>query len=143
MKAMEEPSHPILLFDGVCNLCSGSVQFIIKRDPGARFRFASLQSAVGEGLLAELRIDRQVLDSLIVVEEGRWYKESDAVLRIVRILGGPWKALGIFRLIPRSLRDRLYRLVARNRYRWFGKKEACWLPTPELRERFLEASGAV
>lgn len=143
MKAMEEPSHPILLFDGVCNLCSGSVQFIIKRDPGARFRFASLQSATGERLLAELRIDRMALDSLIVVEEGRWYKESDAVLRIVRILGGPWKALGIFRLIPRPLRDRLYRLVARNRYRWFGKKEACWLPTPELRKRFLEVSSAV
>lgn len=138
MNGMETSAHPILLFDGVCNFCSGSVQFIIQRDPGGRFRFASLQSAVGEWLLAELHIDRMALDSLIVVEEGRWYKESDAVLRIVRILGGPWKALGIFRLIPRPLRDRLYRLVARNRYRWFGKQETCWLPTPELRERFLD-----
>ncbi len=137
MKGMGEPSHPIVLFDGVCNLCNGSVQLIIKRDPGARFRFASLQSAVGERLLAELRIDRRGLDSLIVVEEGRWYKESDAVLRIVRILGGPWRALGIFRLIPRPLRDRAYRIVARNRYRWFGRRETCWLPTPELRSRFL------
>ncbi len=136
---MEESAHPILLFDGVCNLCNGSVQFIIRRDPGARFRFASLQSEVGQRYLDELRIDREALDSLILVEGDRWSKESDAVLRIARLLGGPWKALAVFRLLPRPLRDRLYRLIARNRYRWFGKQESCWLPTPELRGRFLDS----
>jgi predicted DCC family thiol-disulfide oxidoreductase YuxK len=133
---MEMPANPIVLFDGVCNLCNGSVQFIIRRDPKARFRFASLQSTVGERLRGELGID-PTLDSVLLVEDGRWYKESDAALRIAHGLGGPWKALGIFRLIPTFLRDRAYRLIARNRYRWFGKQETCWLPTPELRGRFL------
>jgi predicted DCC family thiol-disulfide oxidoreductase YuxK len=133
---MEAPANPIVLFDGVCNLCSGSVQFIIRRDPKALFRFASLQSPVGERLRGELGID-PALDSVLLVEDGRWYKESDAALRIAHGLGGPWKLLGIFRLIPKSLRDHAYLLIARNRYRWFGKMEACWLPTPELRGRFL------
>lgn len=137
MNGMAASAHPIVLFDGVCNLCNGSVQLIIRHDPRARFRFASLQSPVGERLLGELGIDPKVIDSIIVVEDGRGYQESDAVLRIARGLGGPWKALGIFRLIPKLLRDRAYRLIARNRYRWFGKMEACWVPTPELRGRFL------
>lgn len=128
----------VLLFDGVCNLCSGAVRFIIPRDPRRKFRFASLQSAAGERLLTEHGIDRRVLDSIILIEDGRWHAESDAVLRIARLLGGPWRLAGVFRLIPRPLRNRLYRLVARNRYRWFGRKEVCWLPTPELRARFLE-----
>jgi predicted DCC family thiol-disulfide oxidoreductase YuxK len=135
---MEASPHPILLFDGVCNLCNGSVQLIIRRDPGARFRFASLQSEAGQRYLDELRIDRESVDSVVLIEGDRWYKEGDAALRIARHLGGPWRALGIFRLVPRPLRDRLYRFVARHRYRWFGKREACWLPTPELRQRFLD-----
>jgi predicted DCC family thiol-disulfide oxidoreductase YuxK len=138
MKPMGASPPAVLLFDGVCNLCSGAVRFIIPRDPRGRFRFASLQSAAGERLLAELRIDRQALDSIILVEHGHWYAESDAVLRIANLLGGAWRLFGVFRLIPRPLRDRLYRLVARHRYRWFGRKEVCWLPTPELRARFLE-----
>jgi predicted DCC family thiol-disulfide oxidoreductase YuxK len=135
---METPANPIVLFDGVCNLCSGSVQFLLRRDPGGRFRFASLQSQVGEELLAKLGIDRRVVDSVILVEGDRWYKESDAALGIARQLPGAWKLLTAFRLIPRPLRDAAYRLIARNRYRWFGRTEACWLPTPELRERFLD-----
>ncbi|HEX9940420.1 MAG TPA: thiol-disulfide oxidoreductase DCC family protein [Thermoanaerobaculia bacterium] len=135
---MESSSHPVVLFDGVCNLCSGSVQFLIRRDPQGRFRFASLQSDAGQRYLDELRIGRQAVDSFILVEDGRWYQESDAALRVARHLPGLWKALVVLRLIPRPLRDRAYRLIARNRYRWFGKKETCWLPTPELRERFLE-----
>jgi len=137
MNPMESSAHPILLFDGVCNLCSGSVQFIIRRDPEGRFCFASLQSEVGQRYLDELRVDRDAVDSVILIEGGRWYKESDAALRIARLLGGPWRVLGVFRLLPRPLRDRLYRFIARHRYRWFGKRESCWLPTPELRERFL------
>lgn len=138
MNAVTEPVHPIVLFDGVCNLCSGSVQFILRRDPGARFRFASLQSPAGQELLTRLGIDSPGIDSVVVIEGDRWYKESDAALRLARHLGGPWRLLTVFRLIPRPLRDRLYRLIARNRYRWFGKKEVCWLPTPELRGRFLD-----
>jgi predicted DCC family thiol-disulfide oxidoreductase YuxK len=137
MNAMAEPANPIVLFDGVCNLCSGSVQFILRRDPGARFRFASLQSPAGQELLARFGIDGQGIDSVIVIEGDRWFKESDAALRIARHLGGLWRLLTVFRLIPRPLRDRLYRFIARNRYRWFGKQETCWLPTPELRGRFL------
>ena len=130
-------ANPIVLFDGVCNLCNGSVQFLIKRDREAYFRFASLQSETGQKLQAELGMDPQALDSVILVEGGRWYKESDAALRIARNLPGAWKLLTAFRVIPRPLRDAAYRLIARNRYRWFGKSETCWLPTPELRGRFL------
>ena len=130
-------ANPIVLFDGVCNLCNGSVQFLIKRDREALFRFASLQSETGQKLQADLGMDSQALDSVILVEDGRWYKESDAALRIARNLPGAWQLLTAFRIIPRPLRDAAYRLIARNRYRWFGKTETCWLPTPELRGRFL------
>jgi predicted DCC family thiol-disulfide oxidoreductase YuxK len=129
--------HPIVLFDGVCNLCNRSVQFIIQRDPEGRFRFASLQSGLGEELRARLRIDPRAVDSIVLVEGDRWYKESEAALRIARGMSGAWKALWALRLIPRPVRDGAYRILARNRYRWFGRQETCWLPTPELRERFL------
>jgi predicted DCC family thiol-disulfide oxidoreductase YuxK len=138
MNAVAEPAHPIVLFDGVCNLCSGSVQFILRRDRGARFRFASLQSPAGRELLARLAIDSAGIDSVVVIEGERWFKESDAALRIARHLGGLWTLLTVLRLIPRPLRDRAYRFIARHRYRWFGKRDTCWLPTPELRGRFLD-----
>jgi predicted DCC family thiol-disulfide oxidoreductase YuxK len=134
---MDAMTNPIVLFDGVCNLCNGSVQFLLKRDPQARFRFASLQSDTGQKLQAALGMDPQALDSVILVEGDRWYKESDAALRIARKLPGAWKLLTAFRIVPRPIRDAAYRLIARNRYRWFGKAETCWLPTPELRGRFL------
>jgi predicted DCC family thiol-disulfide oxidoreductase YuxK len=130
-------ANPIVLFDGVCNLCNGSVQFIIRHDREGRFRFASLQSPVGQDLQARFGMDPRQLDSVILVEGDRWFKESDAALRIARGMNGAWKALSVFRVIPRPLRDAVYRLIARNRYRWFGKQETCWLPTPELRGRFL------
>jgi predicted DCC family thiol-disulfide oxidoreductase YuxK len=129
--------HPIVLFDGVCNLCNRSVQFIIRHDPRGRYRFASLQSGLGEELRARLGIDPRAVDSVILVEGERWYKESDAALRIARGLSGAWKALWVLRLVPSPVRDGAYRIIARNRYRWFGKQETCWLPTPELRGRFL------
>jgi predicted DCC family thiol-disulfide oxidoreductase YuxK len=132
-----ETAHPIVLFDGVCNLCNGSVQLIIRHDRQGLFRFASLQSPLGQELLARFGIDPKVVDSVILVEGDRWFKESDAALRIARGMSGAWKALSILRVIPRPLRDAAYRLIARNRYRWFGRQETCWLPTPELRERFL------
>jgi predicted DCC family thiol-disulfide oxidoreductase YuxK len=132
-----ETAHPIVLFDGVCNLCNGAVQFILRRDPTGRFRFASLQSPAGEELQTRLGIDPKALDSILLVEGERWYRESDAALRIASRMSGAWKALGVLRVIPRPLRDPVYRWIARNRYRWFGKQETCWLPTPELRGRFL------
>jgi predicted DCC family thiol-disulfide oxidoreductase YuxK len=134
-KASTRP--PTILFDGVCNLCNGSVQFILKRDPQARFRFASLQSEAGRRLVTEQGLDPEVLNSVILIEDGRVYRESTAALRIARHMAGAWKLLRVFVLIPRPIRDVAYRLIARNRYRWFGKSETCWLPTPELRARFL------
>ncbi|HYO14648.1 MAG TPA: thiol-disulfide oxidoreductase DCC family protein [Thermoanaerobaculia bacterium] len=130
-------ANPIVLFDGVCNLCSGSVQFVLKRDPEARFRFASLQSEAGQTIQAEHGLDPGVLSSVLLLEDGRLYRESDAALRIARHLPGAWKLLTVFKIIPRPIRDGLYRFIARNRYRWFGKAETCWLPTSELRGRFL------
>lgn len=137
MISAEDTPHPIVLFDGVCNLCNGSVQFILKRDPRGRFRFASLQSEAGRRLMTEHGLDPDALSSVVVIEDGRAWQESSAALRIARHLPGGWKLLRIFAVIPRPLRDAVYRLIARNRYRWFGKTETCWLPTPELKERFL------
>ena len=128
---------PVILFDGVCNLCNGSVQFLLKRDREGRFRFASLQSDAGRRLMAEHGLDVDVLSSVLLIEEGRVWQESSAALRIARHLPGAWKLLRILAAVPRPLRDAGYRWIARNRYRWFGKAETCWLPTPELKARFL------
>ena len=136
--ALPQPAHPVILFDGVCNLCSSSVRFIIARDPAARFRFASLQSEAGQALLGGHGLDTGALSSVVLVEDGRVHTRSDAALRIAWRLSGPWPLAGVFRAVPRGVRDGVYDWIARNRYRWFGKTEACWLPTPELRARFLE-----
>lgn len=142
---MTHPSHatphPVILFDGVCNLCSASVQWIIERDRGATFRFASLQSDVARDLLAAhgVSIDQDAdPDSVMLVDRDGVHEHSDAALRIARGLGRPWSLAWSLRFVPRFVRDGLYRLVARNRYRWFGRKDACWLPTPDLRARFLD-----
>lgn len=137
-----EPARPadgraVILFDGVCNLCNGSVNFIIDRDPAGRFQFAALQSDAAAGLLRPFGVATDRLDSVVLVEGGRLYRRSDAALRIARRLSGAWPLLTAFRLVPRPVRDAVYDWVARNRYRWFGRQEACRLPTPELRARFL------
>ncbi len=124
----------IILFDGVCNLCNGAVTFIIDRDPKGVFAFAPLQSDVAYDLIGSAA-DR--LESLVLVEGDTHYTESTAALRIARRLRGPWPLLYGLIIVPRALRDSVYRLVARNRYRWFGKRDSCRVPTPELRERFL------
>ncbi len=130
---------PILLFDGVCNLCNGAVQFILRRDPAKRFRFAALQSPVGEQFLREHGIEPGRLDTLVLVEGGRAYLRSTAALRVARRLSGPWPLLYyLFIWLPRPLRDLAYNLVARNRYRLFGEREECMVPTPDLRARFLD-----
>ena len=129
--------HPIVLFDGVCNLCVGSVQFLIERDPEARFRFAPLQSEVGERLVADCGLDPETMDSIVLVEEGHCHVKSDAVIRIGRHLGGVYRLLSAGRVLPRRLRNAVYDVVAARRYGWFGRKDQCMMPTPELRSRFL------
>lgn len=128
----------VVLFDGVCNLCNGAVNYIIDRDPSARFRFAALQSAQAAALLAPLgRVPEAEPQSFILVENGRVYERSSAALRVARKLPGAWKLFYAFVVVPTPIRDVVYRFIARNRYRWFGKAEACRMPTPELRARFL------
>ena len=132
---------PVVLFDGVCNLCNGAVLFVIDRDPAARFRFAALQSDEARRLLAPHGPDvtrrAAELSSIMILEEGRVYDRSTAALRIARRLSGLWPLLYAAIVIPRPLRDAVYDFVARRRYGWFGREEACRLPTPELRARFL------
>ncbi len=128
---------PILLFDGVCNLCHASVQWVIRHDRAGVFRFASLQSEAGQGLLAEHGLATEKFDSVVLLADGQVFQRSDAALETARRLGGGWKWLAVFRFVPRLLRDWVYDFVARNRYRWFGRQTECWLPTPELRARFL------
>ncbi|KUG07003.1 thiol-disulfide oxidoreductase DCC family protein [Solirubrum puertoriconensis] len=132
------PGPSIILFDGVCNLCHGLVQFIIARDPVGRFQFASLQSEVGQRLMpGGINPDPDNPDSVVLIENGRAYTHSTAILRILQHLGGGWRLLSVGMVLPRFLRDAAYRFVARNRYRWFGKQNECWLPTPELKARFI------
>jgi len=126
-----------ILFDGVCNLCSGFVVFTIKRDPDAKFKFASLQSNEGGNLQKEFGIDPDNIKTMVLVENDNYYLKSDAVLRIFKHLDGMWFILFYLIYIPRPIRNFVYDLVANNRYRWFGKKDVCMLPTPELKKRFL------
>lgn len=126
-----------LLFDGVCNLCSGVVQWVIAHDAGARFRFASLQSDAGRALLAEHGLPLDAMDSVVLVDGDRHWLRSDAALELLRRIGGGWALLAALRIVPRPLRDAVYGWVARNRYRWYGRRAECWVPTPELRARFL------
>ncbi|GJM14684.1 MAG: hypothetical protein DHS20C13_00110 [Thermodesulfobacteriota bacterium] len=135
--SMSEVQYPVVLFDGVCNLCNGSVEFIINRDRMGEFRFASLQSDTAKHLISELDIPNDTMDSIILVENNKQYFKSSAVLRICKKLGGLWSLLYMFILVPVSIRDYFYDIVARNRYRWFGKRENCMVPSKELESRFL------
>jgi predicted DCC family thiol-disulfide oxidoreductase YuxK len=136
MNEIADP-HIVVLFDGVCNLCSGVVQFLIPKDPNNWLRFASLQSPAGEHLRRAYGIDESV-DSIVTIRNGRALTHTDGVIAIGQALGGPlgWLA-AVVKFVPRPIRDAVYRLVAKNRYRMFGKKDHCWLPTPALRARFL------
>ncbi|MEO0043405.1 MAG: hypothetical protein RL329_2853 [Bacteroidota bacterium] len=128
----------IILFDGVCNLCDTFVQFVLKKDKKARFRFAALQSQRGALLLKQFGLSATEYNSVVLVESGQVYQKSAAALRILKGLGGMWTLLYAFIWIPRPIRDVLYDWIARNRYRFFGKKAECMLPTPEIRARFLK-----
>ena len=135
---MRPAESSVVLFDGICNFCNGAVHFIIDRDPKRNFRFASLQSAAGQRLLARHHLDPENLSTLVLIENDHAFVRSTAALGIARKLRYPWPILCILIAVPRFIRDTGYSWFARNRYRWFGKTEACRLPTPDLRSRFLD-----
>lgn len=134
----DDAHHPLILFDGECNLCNGFVQFVIRRDPGARFRFAALRSAAAQRALESAGVRGPLPDSVVLVAGGRVRVRSAAALAILRGLGRLWPLLSVFLVVPRPLRDAVYDGIARNRLRWFGRQESCWVPTPELRARFVD-----
>jgi len=134
------PQHKkIILFDGLCNLCNASVQLIIKRDTKDVFRFVSLQSNLGQKLLQQLPISTQKIDSIILYEPNKvFYCKSKAIFEIVKNIGGIFYCLLIFKWLPIAITNTIYDYIAKNRYRWFGKKEQCLVPTKELQSKFLE-----
>ena len=127
----------IVLFDGVCNFCNATINFVIEHDKAGYFKFAPLQSGMGEELMAKHDIDRVKTDSVILVENGKAFTHSEAALRIAKRLDGVWSWAYALIVIPRPLRDLAYRLFAKQRYRLFGRRDACMMPTPEIRARFL------
>lgn len=129
---------PLLLFDGECNLCHGAVQFVLRRDRAQRFRFAALRSAAGQQAIAAAGVSGPLPDSMVLIHRGRLHVKSGAALRVAKLLPFPWPLWFVFWLVPSPLRDLVYAFVARNRYRWFGKQTACWVPTAALRARFLD-----
>jgi predicted DCC family thiol-disulfide oxidoreductase YuxK len=129
---------PILLFDGVCNLCNGIIQFIIKRDPEGRFRYAPLQSEVAKDLLRDCGLPTDRIETFVMIDEGECYTKSSAAIRIATKLGGFYRVAGPFRYIPRPIRDSVYDLVAATRYDIFGRKDQCMVPTPDIEDRFLD-----
>ena len=129
---------PVILFDGVCNFCNYWVNFAIERDPEKTLRFTPLQGETAKQLLPQFHIDPTALSSVIFIDSGKAYTQSSAALRICKHLDGGWKLFYGLMIIPKFIRDFFYNIIARNRYKWFGRKESCRVPTPELRERFLD-----
>lgn len=129
--------HPVIVFDGICVLCTANARFVLRNDRRGRFRMAAMQGETGSALMREHGIDPLDPETFIVVDGERVLRNSDAVFAIWRGLGWPWKAGAVFALVPRPLRDAAYRMVARNRYRWFGRREQCFVPSPEQAERVL------
>ena len=130
--------YAVVVFDGVCNLCNGFVQFVIPRDPRGRFRFAALQSQAAARLMAEAGATPGESDTVVLIDDGRAFFRSSAALRIARRLRFPWPLLYVLVVVPRPIRDWVYDLIARNRYRWFGQRDQCLVPGPGIRERFLD-----
>jgi predicted DCC family thiol-disulfide oxidoreductase YuxK len=133
-----QPNHALVLFDGVCHLCTSTVQWIIKRDPHGYCTFASLQSAIGRTLLEEHGLQPDTLNTFVVVEGSRCFTRSDAALRVAQHLSGGWAQLRVLSFIPKPMRDWGYTVMARNRYRWFGRRETCMVPSPDILDRFLQ-----
>lgn len=128
--------NPVIFFDGYCNLCNSSVQFVIERDPKDIFRFASLQSDYAKEKLLPFHISEANLNSFILLENDKVYDRSTAALRVSRRLSGLWPLLYGFIIIPPFIRNGVYNFIAKNRYKWFGKQESCWVPTPALKSKF-------
>jgi len=135
------PTGDLIIFDGVCNLCEASVNFIIRHDKTGVFRFVPSQSELGRELQQRYDVNTAGLDTVVLIRHGQIFTESDAALRIAAAFDGPWRLLNLVRWIPRPARNWAYRRIASNRYRWFGRKDVCLMPTPELRDRFLETGG--
>ena len=128
----------IVLYDGVCNLCTGTVRFAVDRDPEGRIHYASLQSKLGHALMEHVGLPSGRYDTFVFVEDGVAHVRSTAALRLAKKLRGPWPAMSVFLIVPRPIRDFVYRLVSKSRYLWFGRTDACRIPTPDERERFLD-----
>jgi predicted DCC family thiol-disulfide oxidoreductase YuxK len=131
-------TQAVIFFDGVCNLCNGAVQFVITHDKNEYFKFAALQSDFAQAMLPDLNLKVKRGDSFILVENGKVFEQSTAALRVAKKLGGLWPLLYGFIIVPPLIRNAVYRFIAHNRYKWFGKRESCWIPTPALRNRFLD-----
>ena len=129
--------HSIILFDGVCNLCNGAVQFVIKRDNKNQFLFASLQSDEGKKILEEYHLASDKMNSFFLVENKKVYDKSTAALRVLKNLNQLWSFLYVFIIVPKFIRDDIYNFISKNRYKWFGRKDECMIPTPELKAIFL------
>jgi len=134
---VEIGDQPLLLFDGVCNLCNGAVNFVIDRDKDQQIKFASLQSKLGQQISEVYKLPSEDFQSMILLKSGKIYLRSNAALEVSRYLTGGWPLFLGFKIVPRFLRDWIYRVISDNRYRWFGKKDQCRIPTPELKNRFL------
>jgi predicted DCC family thiol-disulfide oxidoreductase YuxK len=130
-------NDPVILFDGVCNLCNGSVQYVIRHDKQGYYKFASLQSQAGQQFLRQYNLPVKDFNSFVLIEEGKVYTRSTAALKVARKLSGMVQLLYGFIIVPPFIRDGLYNLISRNRYKWFGKKDSCMIPTPALKQRFL------
>lgn len=129
--------QPVILFDGVCNFCNGAVNFVIKRDKKALIQFAPLQSEKGRMFSRQFGFSEEDMKTFLFIEDGRVYTKSTAALRVCRYLGALWPLCYGFIIVPKFIRDGMYNWIAKNRYKWFGKKETCMLPTPEVRTRFI------
>ncbi len=132
------PHQPLLFFDGVCNLCNSSVNFIIKYDDHQHFKFASLQSDATKQLLLQFDKNNSELDSIILIQNNKVYSKSSAILRVAKNLGGLTSFAIIFWVFPKPIRDWVYDFIAKNRYKWFGKRDSCMIPTKELKSRFID-----
>lgn len=127
----------VVLFDGVCHLCNSSVNFIIRHDPRKQFKFTPLQSSTGQDLLREYGLATENFETVVLIEDRKSYTRSTAALRVARRLNNLWPLTYMFIIIPQFMRDAIYVLIAKNRYKWFGKREICMMPTPDVKERFL------
>ena len=128
----------VILFDGVCNLCNSAIKFVLKRDTKSVFKFASLQSDVARKLLSDLEVSDTALDTIVFIDQGNVYTRSTAALRVSKHLSGLWPLMTGFMIVPLFIRDWVYNLISKNRYRWFGKRDTCSIPSPDVENKFLK-----